>query len=162
MFTTVASTMVSFNYSLIYDRPLIKSGKRVDYTREMTFPVNLFDSTLYFFPFVLDSPPLSYIRSILPPFLPRTPPRNVPIASAAKFNVRQVSGSRETPSLYFSNRDFDASVYSSRSPVSPLLPLASHHGSPSLYFFASENEIGAIARFHLQSGTKPSMLNLIS
>lgn len=172
------STMVSFNYQLIYDWSLIKSGRRVDYV----LPRNDISLKLVRFDVILFSVPSSIYPPVFPPTgspIPSNPLPNVPDRCAAKFNIRQVSGSRETRRSIFrigiSTRRFTIRIHPFFDCPSPPRPplLASPSSIPhvhvhtyqrslSLYFSRERNEIGAIARFHLQSGTKLSMLNLIS
>lgn len=114
MFTAAIGDGLSFNYCLIYGRPLIKSGKRVDYySREMTFPVELIR-----FAVILPLPPTSLYPLAIRPSPPHRPPPtylSCPDHRAATFNVRQVFRFAGNVPLYFLNRDFDASVYSPRS-----------------------------------------------
>lgn len=124
------STMVSFNYQLIYDWSLIKSGRRVDYI----LPRNDISLKLVRFDVILFSVP----SSIYPPAFPPTgspilsnPLPNVPDRCAAKFNVRQVSGSRETRRSIFrigiSTRRFTIRIHPFFDCPSPPSPLYRHH-----------------------------------
>ena len=148
----------------------------ITYSREMTFLWNLFDSTLYFSPFRSRfTHPFSR-----PPAHPShlTLSRTFPIGArlnltSAKFPVHGKRGA-----LFFESgfrrvglQSASTLFSTARSPPPPLLASPSsiphvhvhtYKRSLSLYFSRERNEIGAIARFHLQSGTKLSMLNLIS
>lgn len=140
--------------------------------------VNLFvrlDSTRYT-TFLL---PSSIHRLPLPPSSSSqvSHPTTSPDRCAAKFNVRQVSGSRETCRSIFrigiSTRRFTIRIHPFfffflANPCRAYIYMHTYvrvtrTRSLSLSIFrGGRNEIGAIARFHLQSGTKLSMLNLIS